>query len=70
MTLYLVLETGPQLTFALGLPGARSTGVSISGCGHGLALVSKQHLIKADHDGLEAPSGKAALTRGCDTVTQ
>lgn len=49
-----VLETGPQLTFGLGLPGARSTGVSINGSGHGVALISDQHLIKVNHDRIES----------------
>lgn len=41
----------------------------LNGNGHGIALISEQHLIKADHDGIEAPSGKAGLTRACDIVS-
>lgn len=54
----------PQLTFDVGLPGARSTGVSINDNGHRAALISDQHLIKADHNGVETPFWKADLTRG------
>ena len=68
--MYLImLETGPQLTFDLGLPETRTTGININDNGHGVALISNQHLIKVDYNGVETPFGKAGLTRSWGGVS-